>query len=60
MQALSWKAGFSAAEAVHMQLALGRVPPGDIISPRSDCSYYATVSEMTWQIELYLEEARGS
>jgi uncharacterized protein (DUF2336 family) len=60
MQALSWKAGFSAAEAVHMQLALGRVPPGDIISPRSDGSYDATVSEMTWQIELYLEEARGS
>lgn len=60
LQALSWKAGFSAADAVHLQLALGRVPPGDIITPRPDGSYDATTSEMKWQIELFSEEARNA
>lgn len=60
LQALSWKAGFTANDAMHLQLALGRVPPGDIIMPRPDGSYDATTSEMTWQIELFTEEARNA
>lgn len=57
MQALSWKAGFSAEEAVHTQLGFGRVPPDDIISPAPDGTYSSSNSEMTWQIELFMEEA---
>ena len=57
MQALSWKAGFSADEAVHMQLGFGRVPPDDIISPAQDGAFSSSSSEMTWQIELFMEEA---
>lgn len=60
LQALSWKAGFTANDAMHLQLALGRVPPGDIIMPRPDGSYDATTSEMKWQIELFTEEARNA
>ncbi len=60
LQALSWKAGFTANDAMHLQLALGRVPPGDIIMPRPDGTYDATTSEMTWQIELFTEEARNA
>ncbi|MEQ9112122.1 MAG: DUF2336 domain-containing protein [Rhodospirillaceae bacterium] len=59
IQALSWKAGFSAEDAVHLQMALGRVPPNEIITPRSDGSYDATTSEMMWQVELFMEEARN-
>lgn len=59
IQALSWKAGFSAQDAVHIQMTLGRVPPGEIITPRPDGSYDATESEMTWQIELFSEEAKS-
>jgi len=58
MQALSWKAGFSAQDAVHIQMTLGRVPPDEIITPRPDGAYDATESEMTWQIELFSEEAK--
>lgn len=59
MQALSWKAGFTAEESVHLQLSFGRVPPTDIISPKPDGSYDAAESEMTWQIELFMEETRA-
>lgn len=59
MQALSWKAGFSAEDSVHLQLSFGRVPPTDIISPKPDGTYDAAESEMTWQIELFMEEARA-
>lgn len=57
-QAVAWKAGFTAEEAVHLQMALARVPPGDIITPRPDGNYDATESEMQWQIELFVEEAK--
>ena len=57
-QAVAWKAGFTADEAVHLQMALALVPPGDIITPRPDGTYDAAESEMTWQIELFVEEAK--
>lgn len=57
-QAIAWKAGFSAEEAVHLQMALVRVPPGDIITPRPDGTFDATESEMMWQIELFVDEAK--
>ena len=59
-QAVSWKAGFSAEEAVTLQMALSRVPPGDIITPRPDGTYDATESEMMWQIELFTDEAKAN
>lgn len=59
MQALSWKAGFSAEDSIHLQLSFGRVSPTDIISPRPDGTYDAAESEMIWQIELFTEEARA-
>ncbi len=59
LQAISWKGGFSAQDAVHIQMALGRVPPDEIITPRPDGAYNATESEMTWQLELFTEEANA-
>jgi len=58
LQAICWKANFSAQDAVHVQMSLGRVPPDEIITPRPDGSYDATESEMTWQIELFMDEAK--
>ena len=57
-QAVAWKAGFSAEEAVTLQMAMSRVPPGDIITPRPDGTYDATDSEMMWQIELFTDEGK--
>ena len=59
-QAVAWKAGFTAEEAVHIQMALVRVPPGNVIMSRADGSYDAAESEMVWQIEMFVDEAKQS
>ncbi len=59
-QAIAWKAGFTAEESMHLQMALMRIPPSDIIMPRADGTYDATESEMLWQIELFTEEANAN
>ena len=58
LQAISWKAGFPAQDSVHIQMALGRIPPDEIITPRPDGTYDASESEMMWQLELFTEEAK--
>ena len=53
MTALSWKAGFSMAFAVQLQLRLARVAPSAVVKPAGGGAYPLPPDELTWQIEFF-------
>lgn len=55
--AVAWKAGFSARDALLLQMQLGRVTPDQGIKPTEDGSFALSVAEMDWQVEMFTEAA---
>lgn len=59
MVALCWKAGMEMSTTVPLQAKLAKVPPGDLLRPRSAATdgYPMTSDEMLWQLEFFASMA---
>ncbi|SDH29151.1 hypothetical protein SAMN05421742_105258 [Roseospirillum parvum] len=55
--AVAWKGGFSARDAVALQMQLGRVAPEQAIKPNDDSGFHLSGTEMEWQLEMFTEAA---
>lgn len=51
--ALTWRSNLSMEMAVLMQERIGRIPPIEVLGPKSDGSFPLSEDEMKWQLEFF-------
>ncbi|GBQ93786.1 hypothetical protein AA23498_1832 [Acetobacter nitrogenifigens DSM 23921 = NBRC 105050] len=56
--ALAWKAGLPASVAAAIQIHIAMIPPHRTIRPSADGSYALTAQELSWQIEILVNDPR--